>query len=182
MNKVLIVLANGFEEVEALTTIDLLRRVDLEVTIAGLEREFVTGAHDITVKCDRYYEEIQHRDYDCLILPGGQPGTNNLKNNAKIIEWVKNFENSNKLIAAICAAPTVLYAAGILNGKKLTSFPSEKDVFSNCIYLEEAVVQDGNIITSRGVGTAIPFSLKIVENMKGKEEAAQLAERILYVY
>jgi 4-methyl-5(b-hydroxyethyl)-thiazole monophosphate biosynthesis len=181
MDKVLIVLANGFEEVEALTVVDLLRRVDLKVTIAGLEkRGYVSGSHDITVQCDCYYQEIEEKQYDCLILPGGQPGTNNLKSNPRVIEWVKSFYSSNRLIAAICAAPLVLNEAGILAGKKVTSFPSEEEVFKNSIYLQEAVVQDGNIITSRGVGTAIEFALKIVENMKGEETANQLARRILW--
>jgi len=182
MNKILIVFATGFEEVEALTTVDLLRRVDLDVTIAGLERDVVTGAHDITVKCDLYYEDIEQEHYDCLILPGGQPGTDNLRANHKVVNWVKNYYNSGKLIAAICAAPVVLHTAGILDGKKVTSYPSEKEVFSNCMYLEEPVVQDGNVITSRGVGTAIEFALKIVENMKGKESADQLAKQVLYKY
>ena len=180
MNKVLIVLANGFEEVEALTVVDLLRRVDLKVTIAGLEKEFVTGSHDITVQCDCYYLDIEENQYDCLILPGGQPGTNNLKANAKVFEWVQSFAASGRLIAAICAAPIVLHKTGILAGKKVTSFPSEREVFKESTYLEEAVVQDGNIITSRGLGTAIRFALKIVENMKGEETADQLAKRILY--
>jgi 4-methyl-5(b-hydroxyethyl)-thiazole monophosphate biosynthesis len=180
MDKVLIVLANGFEEVEALTVVDLLRRVDLKVTIAGLERKYVTGSHDITVQCDSYYQEIEEKKYDCLILPGGQPGTNNLKSNPRVIEWVKSFYSSNRMVAAICAAPIVLHKAGILAGKKVTSFPSEKEVFKDSIYLKDAVVQDGNIITSRGVGTAIDFALKIVENKKGEETANQLARLILW--
>jgi 4-methyl-5(b-hydroxyethyl)-thiazole monophosphate biosynthesis len=180
MKKILIVLANGFEEVEALTVIDLLRRVQLDVTITGLKREFVTGAHNIAVKCDCYYQDIEETKYDCLILPGGQPGTDNLMATAEIIEWTKSFFQAGKLIAAICAAPLVLNKAGILNGKKITSFPSEKKAFLNSVYLEEPVIQDGNIITSRGLGTAIEFALKIVENIKGKDTANQLAKRILW--
>ena len=180
MKNVLIVLANGFEEVEALTAIDLLRRAGVNVTIAGLDRDFVTGAHDIAVKCDSYYQDVEENKYDCLVLPGGQPGTNNLKTNSSVISWVQSFAQSHRTIAAICAAPTILQEAGILKGKKVTSFPSEKQKFTESIFSEEAVVQDGNIITSRGVGTAIQFALKIVEKLKGKESATGLANRILW--
>ena len=180
MNQILIILADGFEEIEAVTIIDLLRRVELDVTVVGLGGLKITGSHKITVFCDAIFEDIQSNQYDYLILPGGQPGTNNLKNSPNVLDLVKNFYKQKKIIAAICAAPTVLYAAGILERKKVTSFPADKDVFNNSYYLEDNVVEDDRIITSRGVGTAIDFSLYLIEKIKGNKDRNELATRILY--
>jgi 4-methyl-5(b-hydroxyethyl)-thiazole monophosphate biosynthesis len=180
MDKVLIYLAPGFEELEAVTIIDLLRRAGVDVTIAGLEREAVTGSHEITIACDAFYEDVDADDFDYLILPGGQPGTNNLKSDKHILEIVRKFDSDNKIIGAICAAPTVLHEAGILNNVKVTSYPSEKNVFNPSLYEENYVVTDGNIVTSRGVGTAIDFTLDIIGKIKGNEVKIQTAERILW--
>jgi 4-methyl-5(b-hydroxyethyl)-thiazole monophosphate biosynthesis len=180
MDKVLIYLAPGFEELEAVTIIDLLRRAGIDVTIAGLEREAVTGSHEITITCDAFYEDVDADDFDYLILPGGQPGTNNLKSDKRILEIVRKFDSDDKIIGAICAAPTVLHEAGILNNVKVTSYPLEKKVFDPSLYEENDVVTDGNIVTSRGVGTAIDFTLDIIGKIKGNEVKLQTAERILW--
>ena len=181
MSRVLTLLAPGFEEIEAITVIDLLRRAEIEVTVAGLEDESVTGAHGIVVKPDQFYHHIDPLDYDILFLPGGQPGTDNLKNDPLILQWIKDFYNSGRLVTAICAAPTALLEAGILEGRRVTSYPGEKDKFVGSIYLEDAVVEDGTIITSRGVGTAIPFALHLITRIKDQQTVNALAEKILYI-
>jgi 4-methyl-5(b-hydroxyethyl)-thiazole monophosphate biosynthesis len=180
VKKVLVYLAPGFEEIEAVTMIDLLRRADIDVTVAGLEEGSITGSHGISILSDVNYETIDVDNFDYLLLPGGQPGTNNLKNNQKVLDSVKKFQNENKLIGAICAAPTVLHEAGILNNKRVTSYPSEKDVFSTSQYETSPVVKDGNIITSRGVGTAIDFALDLIGEIKGDDIKRETATKILY--
>jgi 4-methyl-5(b-hydroxyethyl)-thiazole monophosphate biosynthesis len=180
VNKVLVYLAPGFEEIEAVTIIDLLRRAEIDVTVAGLEEGAITGSHDIKVLADLNYENVDPNEFDYLILPGGQPGTNNLKNNQKVLNSIKLFMKDNKLIGAICAAPTVLQEAGILDNKKVTSYPSEKQVFDSSIYDESPVVKDDNIITSRGVGTAIDFTLDLIGEIKGNEVKQKTAKKILW--
>ncbi len=180
MNGALIYLAPGFEEIEAVTIIDLLRRADIDVTVAGLEEGAVTGSHGISIQSDVYYEDINPDEFDYMVLPGGQPGTNNLKQNLKVLDSLKKFRKGNKLIGAICAAPIVLHEAGILEGKKVTSYPSEEKVFNTSIYQSSAVVKDDNIITSRGVGTAIDFALDLIGEIKGENVKQDTAARILY--
>lgn len=180
MPSALVLLAPGFEEIEAVTIIDLLRRARIKVTVAGLQKESVKGSHDIVLKPDVYYKEVNHRSFDVLILPGGQPGSSNLKADAQILNWIQERHLQGQRLAAICAAPTVFHAAGITKGLRLTSYPSEKEVFTDSRYVEENVVKDGGIITSRGVGTAIEFSLKLIEELQGADTAKDVAERILY--
>ncbi|WP_456407924.1 DJ-1 family glyoxalase III [Caldithrix abyssi] len=180
MSKALVVLAPGFEEIEAITIIDLLRRADIQVTVAGLQPNAITGSHHITVVPDTDIQHVKHETFDMLILPGGQPGTNNLKSDETLLGWIKERFTQGKKLAAICAAPTVFHAAGITKNLKITSYPSEKKVFTDSQYLEEAVVKDGPVITSRGVGTAIPFALRLIEELKDRQTAQQVAERILF--
>ena len=180
MNKVLIYLATGFEEIEAVTVIDLLRRANIDVTVAGLEKGSITGSHGISIMPDKYYEQINPDNFDYLVLPGGQPGTNNLKNDQKVLETIRKFQKENKLIGAICAAPTVLNEAKILDNKKVTSYPSEKDTFTSAQYKESPVIKDGNIITSRGVGTAIDFALSLIAEIKGNEVKQEVSSKILW--
>lgn len=179
-SKVLVLLAPGFEEIEAVTIIDILRRAEIDVTIAGLEKNMVEGSHQISIKADTYYKSIEIDEYDFIILPGGQPGTNNLKLNQTIIEWLQKFKNEDKMIGAICAAPIVLKEANISQGIRLTSYPAEKNQFDEKFYSENKVVFDQNIITSRGVGTAIDFSLELVKLIMGKNTRDELAEKILW--
>ena len=180
MNKVLIILAPGFEEIEAITVIDILRRANIDAKVVGLEDELVSGSHNILIKCDSTLGRIDVHEFSHLVLPGGQPGTNNLKNNKQVIDLINNFYKQNKIIAAICAAPTVLQAAGILAGKKITSYPAERETFTSSTYLDQNVVSDKNIITSRGVGTAIDFALALVENIVNKGKRAVIAKKILW--
>ncbi|MBD3225075.1 MAG: DJ-1 family protein [Caldithrix sp.] len=182
MPNALLLLAPGFEETEAITVIDLLRRASIEVTVAGLQENQVTGSHDITINTDVYYKEVQENTFDILILPGGQPGSTHLKNDAIVLDWVRKRFEENRYLAAICAAPTVFHAAGITDNLKLTSFPAEKDVFTNAHYSEDRVVIDQNVITSRGVGTAIDFALTLIEILCGMEQAEDIGRRILHPY
>jgi 4-methyl-5(b-hydroxyethyl)-thiazole monophosphate biosynthesis len=179
-NKVLLILARGFEEIEAITAIDILRRAGIETTVAGLDSELITGSHNIPIKCDTILAEVDQQEYSHLVLPGGQPGTNNLKDDDRVLQLITDFNRQNKVVAAICAAPTVLQAAGILAGKRITSYPAERQNFISSNYADDKVVQDNNIITSRGVGTAIDFALTLVENIKGREIRRNIAEKILW--
>ncbi len=180
MAQTLVVLAPGFEEIEAITIIDLLRRAEIGVTVAGLIKGPIKGSHDIAVIPDAFLEELDHSKYDMLILPGGQPGTNNLKKHPGLLQWIQERFSKNQYLAAICAAPTVFQAAGITKNLKITSYPTEKEKFQDSTYLEQPIVQDGKVITSRGVGTAIPFALRLIEILKNKETAKLVAERILF--
>ena len=182
MIKALILLAEGFEETEAVTVIDLLRRSDIHVTVAGLTSLRVTGSHGISIVADTLFDEVEKLDFSHLILPGGQPGTNNLKNDNRVLELVKRFQKEERILAAICAAPTVLLKAGVIDSVKITSFPGEKENFNPLNYSEQSVVWDGKFITSRGVGTAIDFALNIVAQIKGTEEAEILAKRIVWKF
>jgi 4-methyl-5(b-hydroxyethyl)-thiazole monophosphate biosynthesis len=180
MPNALVLLAAGFEEIEAITIIDLLRRADIEVTVAGLELDSVTGSHNISVIPDAYYLDVYPDIFDILILPGGQPGTNNLKSDDKVINWIKNHFKEGKKLAAVCAAPIVFHAAGITSGLKLTSYPTEKSVFSDSDYKKENVVKDGNVITGRAVGTAIDFALEIIAELQGRDKAEEIKKMILH--
>ena len=180
MPNALVILSPGFEEIEAITVIDLLRRTSIDVTIAGLGNIIITGSHDIPVTADTELSKVDHSQFDILILPGGQPGTNNMKANPTILKWIKERHSAGLLIAAICAAPTVLHAAGITDNLKLTSYPTEKKVFSNAKYIEEDVVIDNHIITGRGVGTAIEFSLAIIAKLIDQPTADDLMTKIVY--
>lgn len=181
MKKVSIFLAPGFEEVEALTPVDLLRRAGAQVTIVSIgEEKAVTGSHQITVTADKLFEEMDFSDQDMLILPGGQPGTNNLKACKKLRDLLENANTQEKLLAAICAAPTVFGDMGLLKGKKATCYPGCEDGLIEAEYMTDRVVTDGNITTSRGVGTAIPFALSLIEQLFGKEKSEEIRTSIVY--
>ena len=176
-----ILLAQGFEEIEAITIIDLLRRAGIgiiTVSVTGMNE--VKGGHDIAVVCDNLLEKENFENTEMLILPGGGVGVNNLSADERVIELVRKFKNSNKTIAAICAAPFVLEKAGILNNKNITCFPTWKEKIKSAKYVDKSVVVDDKIITGNGVGGAIDFSLKIVELFKSREDRENLAESILY--
>jgi 4-methyl-5(b-hydroxyethyl)-thiazole monophosphate biosynthesis len=180
MQKILILLAEGFEEIEAVTIIDVLRRAELHVTVAGVDAAEITGAHGIKIAADILLD--QYRDLpDAVILPGGMPGSENLKRSSKVLEIIKRVHAQKKLVAAICAAPAVaLGPAGILDGKKATCFPGfEKQLPPSVQFSEDRVILDGNVLTSRGPGTAFEFSLKIVEQLSGKKISDELKERML---
>jgi len=176
-----IFMANGMEEVECLTVVDLLRRAGIKVvTIAIGEDKMVTGAHKICVMADELLKDIDCNAFEGVVLPGGMPGTIYLKENAKVCQVVKEFVAANKLIAAICAAPTVFGEMGLLKGKNATCYPGMEEGLLGANWKTEKVVVDGNIITSRGVGTAIDFGLEIIRYLMKDETANRIAEQIVY--
>lgn len=166
--KVIIILADGFEEIEAVTVIDILRRGDIDVSIAGLGAKIIRGSHGIGITVDKIFGEIKD-DFDGCILPGGMPGAVNLSNSKEVNEFIKKMNSKGKLIAAICAAPAiVLGASGVLDNKTATCYPGMQDKFSrSTTYKNTAVVIDGNIITSQGPATAFEFAFKIMEQLAG---------------
>lgn len=180
MNLVYVFCADGFEEVEGLTTVDLLRRAEFEVkTVSIMGQKQVTGSHQITIETDMLFEDIKE-EADLLVLPGGLPGTNYLRKHEGLEELLKKQYEREGWIAAICAAPSVFAGLGFLKGRKATSYPGCVDSTECGCYVEESVAVDGHVITSRGVGTAIDFALRLIEELKGKEKADQIASSILY--
>jgi len=159
--RLIIPLAEGFEEIEAVAVIDILRRANIKVDIVGIDDEIVSGRNGIKILCDKIITDVKPEDYDGIVLPGGNPGYKNLENNQQVINFIKAFESRGKLIAAICASPTILEKIGVLEGKKATCYPAMKDRLKN--FVDERVVVDKNVITSQGPGTAIEFALEIVK-------------------
>lgn len=181
MKKVYIFLANGFEEVEALTVVDLLRRAGIEApTVSIQDGKMVEGTHGIKVEADFLLSEVRGTMADAIVLPGGIPGTPNLKANETLMEMVLGLHAAGSYICAICAAPTILAGLGLVDGKKATSYPSCEPDMCGADYQKESVVVDGQIVTSRGVGTAIDFGLKIIELLASEKEAKEIAESIVY--
>ena len=177
---VYIFFADGFEEVEALTAVDLIRRSGTElntVSITGSRK--VTGSHGIPIETDLLFEDIRDQA-DMLILPGGMPGTKNLRAHEGLCSLLEDQYREGRWLAAICAAPSVFASLGFLKGRQATSYPGAVGPEECGTYLEEEVVADGHIITSRGVGTAIPFALKLVEVLTDKETAARISDSIIY--
>lgn len=177
--KILIPLADGLEEIEAITNIDVLRRAGIEVITAGLNDLEVTGSHDIVIKADRLIDEVRAEEFDGIILPGGMPGSTNLRDNDKVIKLVQKLNTDGKLVAAICAAPIALEKAGVIRNRKATSYPGFDREMVSCDYLEERVVVDGNLITGRGPGVALEFAITVVQYLLGEEKAAELKEGML---
>lgn len=179
MKKALVLLTDGVEEIEAITVIDLLRRADINVVTSSISGEKVTGSHNITFFADSQIHQVKNQDFDIVIIPGG-PGTKNYRDSQDVIDLVKSQNSKNKFVAAICAAPTVLNKAGILSGKSVTSHPSEENTFTDSSYTYKNVVVDGNVITSRAVGTALDFATTLIELLVGREKAEEVAGKILH--
>lgn len=181
MAKVYIFLAEGFEEVEALTTIDLLRRAGVEVVMTSImDKKEVTGANNITVVAEKFFGDIDASDADMLILPGGQPGTTNLGNYKPLTDLLTDWNKAGKKLAAICAAPTVYGGLGFLEGKNATCYPGCEGMLTGAKTSTQRVVTDGNITTSRGIGTAISFSLELISILVSTDKASAVAEEIVY--
>lgn len=176
--------ATGFEEVEALTVVDLLRRAGIETVCVSVgNEEHVTGSHDITVKMDTKLDRLDFRLLDVLVCPGGMPGTKNLEACEWLIKNIRASYENGKYIAAICAAPSIFAHMGLLQGRKACIYPGmEDELYQNgaSVYQDGNVVKSGTIITSRGVGTAIPFALEIVAALLDRETADGLARSIVY--
>ena len=171
-------LANGFEEIEALTPVDFLRRCELDVKMIGVGDPVVTGSHGISVVCDLTAPELPLEQVEAVILPGGMPGTLNLENSLVVRATIEHCVSEGKLVAAICAAPSILGHMGLLEGKKATCFPGFEEQLTGAEYVNAPVVRDGNILTSKGAGTASPFAFALAEIFCSPERARVLREGI----
>ncbi|MGS4870329.1 DJ-1 family glyoxalase III [Streptococcus sp. Z556] len=172
MAKVAVILANGFEEIEALTVVDVLRRANISCDMVGFEEQ-VTGSHDIQVTADRVFDG-DLSDYDLLVLPGGMPGSANLRDNQALISEIQAFNQEGKKISAICAAPIALQQAGVLKDKHFTCYDGVQEQITDGIYQKETVVVDGNLTTSRGPSTALAFAYELVDQLGGDAESLRV--------
>ncbi len=179
MPRVAVILADGFEEVEAVAIIDVLRRAGIDTVIAGLHDGPITSARKVRIIPDTAVNTVKADDFDMLVLPGGQPGADNLNADERVIALIKSFAQKGKLTGAICAAPIVLGKAGVLAGKHATAYPSYKDKLGGATYEEKAVVEDGTVLTSRGAGTALAFGLANVARLMSAEKARKIKEAML---
>jgi len=180
MKKVFIFLAEGFEETEAVATMDVMRRGELDVKSVSITGNLlVAGAHEIAVNADTLFEKADFSSGDLLVLPGGMPGASNLNAHEGLKNLLKQYAASGKKIAAICAAPLVLGGLGLLQGKNATAYPGFESTLKGANFIKTPVVIDGNIITGRGPGFAIQFGLAIVEELQGKAKAGEVAEGML---
>lgn len=181
MKQVCVFLADGFEEIEGLTVVDLLRRAEIKVTTVSVTGDYtIHGAHGIDVQADELFENMNYEKQDMLVLPGGMPGTLNLGAHKGLEVLLRKFYDREKYIAAICAAPSVFGKYGFLNGKKATSYPGYEKMLEGAELVEDAVAVSDFVITSRGMGTAIPFSLTLIELLKGIEKAEEIRRSIIY--
>lgn len=180
MKKAVILLATGFEEIEAVTVVDILRRAGIDIISAGLDSNTVTGSHGITVATEKKISGLK-TDFDAVIIPGGAAGALHLHNSGEVNDFIKAAASKGALIAGICAAPSVVMAPiGLLDNKSATCYPGDQiDFGKNTRYKNKAVVTDGNIITSQGPGTAIEFSFAIVEKLIGRETVKKIKKHAL---
>ncbi|HFD80074.1 MAG TPA: DJ-1/PfpI family protein [Gammaproteobacteria bacterium] len=174
MASVLVPLAQGCEELEAVTVIDLLRRAAIEVVTAGLDEGPVRASRGVVLVPDTTLDEALERDYDMVVLPGGLPGAEHLNADPRIRRLLRDMAAAGRYTAAICAAPKVLADAGLLDGRRATSFPGVLDGVGGLSYVEQPVVRDGRVITSRGPGTAMDFALALIESLAGKDARDQV--------
>ncbi len=176
MARVLVPLAHGCEELEAVTILDLLVRAGIEVVSAGLESGPVTASRGVVLVPQTTLEAVMQEAFDMIVLPGGGPGAERLDHDPRIAELVKKFASAGHYVAAICAAPKVLAHAGVLKGKRATSYPGylDKMNLADTHYVTDSVVQDGKVITSRGPGTAMDFALHLIEVLAGKKKRSEV--------
>lgn len=174
--KVFIFLADGFEEIEAIVPLDIFRRAGIKtLTVSVSETKLVRGAHDISVMADCVFSETDFSEIDLLFLPGGMPGTKNLEAHEGLKQLIQSQTDASKKIAAICAAPIILGKMNLLNGKEAICFPGYEDKLNGAVLSKNKVVKAGNIYTAKGAGVALQFALKLVEELKGKEMADEIA-------
>ena len=171
-------LAHGFEEIEALTPVDVLRRAELDVRTVGVGSKTITGSHGITVHCDIMDREVDLRQAEMVVLTGGLSGTKNLERSQVVQKAIDYMSEKEQWLAAICAAPSVLGRKGVLNGKTVTAYPGYEDQLMGANYTGSEVEVDGKIITGKGAGTAMSFSLKLVECLLSKERADEVGSEM----
>lgn len=181
MAKILVPLADGFEELEAITIIDLLRRAGFEVISAGMDDQPVTASRKNVIVPDTSIDKVMNEDFDLIVLPGGLPGANNLRDNPNVQLLLQQQHAKGKTVGAICAAPRALAASGILQGKVITCYPGTLDEVDCSAFsiTTNAVEIDGNIITSRGPGTAMDFALTLIERLGGKTLRDDVAAKLV---
>ena len=179
MKNVLVPIAPGFEEIETITVVDILRRSGARVSLAGLIEGIIEGSRGVKLLADEYINNINSEKFDLIVLHGGQPGTDNLKKDPRVTTLLNEMKNKKKLIGAICAAPIILEENGILSKRKRTSHPSAKETLFGDLYKEDRVVVDQNIITSRSPGTAMEFAFKLVEILFGKDRVILVNNGVL---
>lgn len=179
MSSVCVLLAPGFEEIEAVTVIDVLRRAEVETTVLGVEATEVEGSHGITIRADALLREHAGDLWDAVVLPGGLPGSTHLRDSEAVLALLRAQHARGGRVAAICAAPIALSAAGVLVGRRATSYPSFAEQLQCGEYTEASVVVDGSVITSRGPGTALLFALRLVAELCDGARADQLAQAML---
>lgn len=180
MKRVMIVFADGFEEVEAITPVDVLRRAGCEVLMVSVTgKKEVTSTRGVKIIADTLWEETSAEEADMIVLPGGQPGAGNLDKHEGLKNALSRFADQGKWIAAICAAPLVLGHMGLLKGKKVTCFPGTEKELQGAICTGNPVESDGHILTGKGAGVALPFSLLLVEKILGKEKAEEIKQRMM---
>ncbi|MBQ4522166.1 MAG: DJ-1/PfpI family protein [Lachnospiraceae bacterium] len=181
MKRIWTFLAEGFEEVEALTVVDILKRAKFEVTMVSISEDlFVTSSHNVVVKADKKISELESELPDVIFLPGGMPGTLNLGNHESLKDIILKAVEQEKIMAAVCAAPSVYGQMGLLKGRKATCYPGFEDKLLGAEYQAEQVVVDGTFVTSQGMGTCIPLGLKLVELLSSEETALQVKNSIRY--
>lgn len=181
MSKAAVFFGTGYEEIEALTVVDILRRADVETTMVSITKDrSVTGSHSISVAMDAILSEVEFDGLDVLVLPGGMPGTKNLEACEALMQQVDAFMEQGRVVAAICAAPSILGHRGFLKGRKACSFPNFESHLEGAEVMDQPAVIDGNIVTGRGMGAAVPFALAILEKLQGKEAADKMAENIMF--
>ncbi len=181
MSKAAVFFSEGYEEVEALTAVDLLRRADIDVTMVSVEgTPTVAGSHDIVVQMNQDISQVDWDSMDILILPGGLKGTEGLESNGLLMEKLDEFYRSGRYIAAICAAPSIFGHRGYLKGRRATSYPSFESHLEGAVATHAPAEVDGNVITGRGMGCSIPFALAIVKELAGEEPAEKLAAAIVF--
>ena len=178
MKKVCLLLAKGFEEIEALTVCDVIRRANIICDLVSIGEKQVESSHGVVVQADKLFDEDM--EYDLVVIPGGMPGATNLRDDERVIKLIKKQNKEGKLIGAICAGPIVIGKAEIIEGKNITSYPGYEDELPNCEYSEDAVVVDGNIITSRGPATAMAFSYKLLEKLGYEHQVEGISSGMLY--
>lgn len=177
--KVVVPLAEGFEEIEFSTIVDILRRAGIDVAVAGLKEGIIDGAHGIGLAPDTLIDKVSADNFDVIVLVGGNPGFVNLGKSEKVLKLVKEMFDRDKYVTAICGAPSVLAKAGVIQGKKATVFPGMEGTLTGAQYRDERVVVDGKVITSQGPGTAMEFAIKLVEVLAGKGKAGEVTKQVL---
>ena len=179
--KVYIFLADGFEEIEGLTVVDIMRRAKIDVeTISITGQKQINGAHKIIVEADRLFEETDFSDGDMLVLPGGMPGTLNLAGNETLAALIRSYDDQEKKLVAICAAPSILGVMGILKDKNAVCFPGFEEKLAGANVLDVPAVTDKNVTTGRGMGAATDFALELIRVLQGEDKAKEMAEKIVF--